>query len=157
MFANFTFFVFQSFMLAMMAGGLGAQLFQFVDDATKLAHLPKLHAAVNHYSSAFLVVAGIAWLAAEINLVRASLTEKARTTASDENWLPVFAPIMMFLGWVLLCIFCGGIGLLAAGVAHLLVSEELSWVAGLTVVAAIVSWGISASISLSAARKAKAD
>ena len=82
-----------------------------------------------------MVAALVAWRAAEASLIR----RLWRGDAKSANPFGEFGPIMYFLMLAIVALLVGGIGLLAAGVAHLVLPEDASCIGGGVVVVVIVA------------------
>lgn len=142
--AGLLLFLFQAFMLGMMAVGIGVQLGDLLLRATKVLNLPYPHTLAASAENWFLTVALMVWLMSVVTLARKALAN--RSADLDQHQLfAVFAPIMMLLMWSLLVAFVGGAGLLATALAHVFLDERAAIVIGLIVVALIVGWGIGVS------------
>ena len=131
-------FVFQSFMLALAAFGIGAQSIMLAENGTRAAHLTALHQGIRGAEWLLILAALLAWLAAEASLIRRLWRGEPKST----NPFGEFAPIMFFLMLAIAALLVGGAGLLAAGIAHTLLSEDASYIVGGVVVAAVICWAM---------------
>ncbi len=131
-------FLFQSFMLALTAFGIGAQSVMLAENGTRAAHLMALHQGIKSVEWLPMVAALVAWLVAEATLIR----RLWRGEPKSANPFGEFGPIMYFLMLAIVALLVGGAGLLAAGIAHTVLPEDASCVVGGVVIVAIVGWGI---------------
>lgn len=129
-------FLFQSFTLALTAFGIGAQSIMLAENGTRAVHLMALHQGIKSAEWVLMVAAFVAWLLAEASLIR----RLWRGEPKSANPFGEFAPIMFFLMLALVAIFVGGTGLLAAGLAHTVLSEDASYIVGAVVIVTIVCW-----------------
>lgn len=129
-------FLFQSFMLALTAFGIGAQSIMLAENGTRAAHLMALHQGIKSAEWLLMVAALVAWLLAEASLIQ----RLWRGEPKSANPFGEFAPIMFFLMMALVVLFVGGAGLVAAGLAHTVLSEDASYVVGGITIVTIACW-----------------
>jgi len=127
-------------MLAVMASGIGMQLFELASKGSRYAGLPSLHSTIENSAPAFLAAAAVAWLVAEVNLLKIALSAGPVTSTSDSRWFSVFAPIIVFLYASIALALIGAAGLFAAAIAHNVASESAASGIGLVVSIALVCW-----------------
>ena len=140
MLSSIALFLFQSFMLAIMAIGIGSELLDVAEGATRMARLPHLHAEIHELSSVVFVAVTAFWLIAEANLLRSTLSSESRKKAENGNILSTLAPLLFFLGLSIAVIFIGGAGILVAAIAHIYIDEETASLVGLLASLAILAW-----------------
>ena len=129
-------FLFQSFMLALTAFGIGAQSIMLAENGTRATHLMALNRGIKSAEWLLMAAALVAWLFAEASLIR----RLWRGELKSANPFGEFAPIMFFLMMAVVVLFVGGAGLVAAGLAHTVLSEDASYIVGGIIIATIVCW-----------------